>query len=145
MEQITRAEGGGYYYGSHYCRTADDAYEHFRNDYNESMGRQLYKRLSRLGQRKERVHAVGFVFAPGMEPDGSEFEGLPRTKCRLLGFTGISLGRSVGCWDTPHFEDDEIYERWFDWAFSHGSNALRLVDLKHKHGRTNRKLRKRYR
>lgn len=144
MEQITKAEGGGYYYGNEFCHTAEEAYERFRTEYNAAMGKQFYKRLNRLGQRKERVHTFGFVFAEGLEPDAGEFTGLSKTKTRLLGFSDISLARVLGCWDAPNF-DDEKYERWFDWAFSRNSGGLKLVGLRQKHGRTNKKLRKRYR
>ena len=146
MEQITKADGKGYFYGKRYCLDADQAYDLFRAEYDKRAGREVSKRLASGRNRQERVHGFGFVFAPGMEPDGHEFAGMPKINSLLLGYAGtISLSRSIGCWDMPFFKDYATYERWVDWAFSRGSGAFRLVNTQVKHGRTRKHLRKRFR
>lgn len=142
MEQITK-RGGVYYYGDRECKDIDEAYERFRADYHASVGRNTHARLDRLGQRTERVHGFGFVFEGGI-PYQAEFRDFPKVDCRLLGFLGIANCRIIGCWDFPDL-DEETFERWFDWALSKGSGALRLVGRKYKSGRTSKRLKKRFR
>lgn len=139
MEQITRREGK-IFYGKELCGTADDAYCRFRDDYHCSLGKRAYYRLNRLGQREERVHGYGFSFATAVPPYLSR--GLVQT--RLLGIVGVAYCRIVGGWEIPCRTDEE-FERWFDWAFSKGSRALRLVGKKDKSGRTNKRLKTKYR
>ena len=140
MEQIVK-ENGVLYYGEEICVSVDDAYSKFRKDYHKSIGRASYKRLDRLGQRKERIHGYGFVFEPGYSI--THFTG-KKTVCRILGLVGISYVRIVGIWDYSEVQDED-FERWIDYAFSRGSGALRTVGLNLKVGRTSKRLKKRYR
>ena len=142
MEQITKKDGV-YYYGAEPCTDINDAYSRFRRDYHESLGRDVYGRLDRAGQRVERIHGFGFVFAGG-QPDGAEFRNNKRVDCRLLGYLGIANCRILGIWDYGYITDEQ-FERWFDWALSRGSEALRLVGRKSKSGRTSKRLKKRFR
>lgn len=141
MEDITRRDGK-FYYGEQECDSVDDAYLRFRMDYHDSLGRDAFRRLDRLGQRRERIHGYGFEL-PGREKLDSEFFGFGRTRYRILGLVGISYCRIVGLWDMPEL-DDEQFDRWFDWAFSKGSNGLVLVGRKDRSGRTSKRLKTRY-
>lgn len=143
MEQIRKADGG-YYYGTTFCRTADEVYELFRGDYHASLGKKSYRRLNRLGQRKERLHGFGFEFADGTWPQGERFKALGRVRYYILGLVGISYWRTVGLWDSPKFNDEDEYWEWFHWAFSRGSGGARLVGLRQKHGRTSKILKKKH-
>lgn len=139
MEQITRSDGQ-IFYGEKRCIDADEAYCRFRADYHASIGREAFLRLNRLGQRQERIHGYGFVFSRLLS--GSESWG--KTPVRMLGLVGTSYCREVGAWDVP-CESEEDFELWFDWAFSRGSGAMRLVGKNDKSGRTSRRLNTRYR
>lgn len=123
MEQITKNDGK-FYYGEKRCYGVDDAYCRFRDEYNASLGRMAWRRLSRLRPRKERVHGYGFVFDGGL-PDPGINHGVVRT--RYLGFVCGAYSRMLGGWDIPSGVDDDNFDEWFDWAFSSGSGALRLV------------------
>ena len=143
MEQITKRDGL-FYYGERKCLCADDAYCRFRDDYHRSLGRRAYERLNRIGQREERVHGYGFVFKSKMDCGGMDRGGNGKTPVRLLGIVAGAYCRGVGAWDIP-CESEEEFERWFDWAFSKGSGALRLVGRNDKAGRTSKRLKTRYR
>ena len=140
MEQITKHDGW-FWYGRKRCLDADDAYRCFRNDHNASVGRAAYKRLDRLGQRKERVHGHGLIFSE--QPDGTGFLGTV-VPTRILGLVEGAYCRIVGGRDMPDCTEEE-FDRWFEWAFSKGSGALRLVGKNLKTGRTSKLLKKRYR
>lgn len=142
MEQITKIDEV-YYYGAEPCTDIDDAYSRFRRDYHATLGRDVYGRLDKVGQRVERVHGFGFVFSDG-KPDGREFEHHKKITCRLLGFLGIANCRIIGIWDYGDITEEQ-FERWFDWALSRGSGALRLVGRKSKSGRTSKRLKRRFR
>lgn len=141
MEQITRRDGV-YFYGDRRCEGADDAYYRFRKDYNASVGRKAFYRLERIGQRTERIHGSGFSFSDYNR--GDEFRGYGKVHYRMGGFIGISYSRMLGLYDYGHIPDEQ-FEQWFDWAFSRGSGALRLVGKKQKTGRTSKRLKTRFR
>lgn len=140
MEQITR-KGGIVYYGDRQCSTVNEAYSRFRYDYHESLGRVAYRRLNRLGTRKERVHGYGFVFK-----DTPDFRDIRRTKIPvyLLGIVSGSYCRILSGEYIPEGTEEEV-EHWIDWAFCESSKALRLVGLKYKMGRTSNRLNTRFR
>jgi hypothetical protein len=143
MEQIVK-ENGQILYGKQRCTGADDAYCRFRDDYHDALGKRAYERLNRLGQREERIHGYGFVFAHPVYFGGDDGGACKPVDSRLFGLVEGSYCRGVGAWDIPDYSEDE-FERWFDWAFSRGSGALRLVGRKDKSGRTNKRLNARYR
>lgn len=143
MEKITKREGC-YYYGENRCQDADDAYERFRNDYHESLGKRVYRRLNRVGQRVERVHEFGFCFAGEWRTGSPDVQ--PRlVSTRLLGLVCGSYCRMLGEWDIPGEVRELDFEEWYDRTFSAGSKALRLVGRKAKAGRTSKLQNKRYR
>lgn len=137
MEQIVKKDGR-LYYGDQPCRNADDAYCRFRNEYHASLGRRAYHRLNRFGQREERIHDNGFVFEGSLG-----YEGDGRADVYILGLMGLSYCRMLGGWSVPC--EDEQFEPWFDWAFSKGSGALRIVGRKQKTGRTSKRLKTKFR
>ena len=139
MVEIKKIDGV-YWYGKQRCDTVEEAYRHFREDYHLSLGKAVHLRLNRLGNRKERVHGFGFVFAD--EPGGMDCRRVP---CRILGLAHITYFRIVGCWDMA-FGDDE-FDRWLDYAFSEKNcrTALVLDNRKDKAGRTSKRLKTRYR
>ena len=140
MEQITRQDGI-IYYGSRRCETSDEAYLRFRNDYHKSIGRVSFKRLNRLGSRKERVHGFGFVFKT--VPDFSDIT----PKKIPVYLLGIMAGAYCKCMSGEYIPDgtDEEIEHWIDWAFCSETKALRLVGKKQKTGRTSKRLKTRFR
>lgn len=146
MEQIVKQDGI-YRYGDRRCVNVDEAYRLFRDDYHKSLGKAVYHRLDRFGQRKERVHGFGFIYPYFYGIDGEGFEHLHRVRCRLLGMAHISYVWIIGKWDMEQVDDDQ-YERWMDWALSgtHHRRAL-VMDNKaaSKSGRTNKRLKARYR
>lgn len=139
MEQIVRKDGG-IYYGELLCDDADHAYRLYRNDYYAAIGRKAFLRLNRLGQREERIHGYGFVFA---EERTAPVHSGGRITARLLGLVGISYCRIFGTGEI-HTRTDDEFERWLDWALSRGSGVLRTVG-KDKSGRTSKRLKARYR
>ena len=139
MEQITRRDGV-YYFGDRRCIDVEDAYRRFRDEYHESLGRAVYKRLDRIGQRKERIHGFGFDFDCGY---GNLSDRYGRTRYRLLGLVDISYCRLVGMWDYPALSDNE-FDGWLDWAFSRNSGGLTMVGRRQKVGRTGKKFGTRY-
>lgn len=141
MEQITK-KGGDYFYGDRICPNVDDAYKLFRDDYHRLLGKRVYRRLNRIGQREERIHGFGFVFDVKRKYDGPFHN---RVDTRLLGLVCGSYCRILGEWDLPEGIGVDGFEDWFDWAFSAGSGALRLVGRKGGGGRTSKIQKKRYR
>ena len=135
MEQVTKWDGE-YYYGDKHFYNIDDAYRRFRDDYHRSLGKRNFRRLD-SPDRRERVHGYGFEF--DVEWDGDR----NRVPVRLLGLVCGAYCRMLGGWDIPCSSEEE-YERWFDWAFSRGSGALKLVGRKDKAGRTSKRLKTRY-
>ncbi len=142
MEQIV-SRGGVYYYGGESCADADDAYRKFRKDLHDSLGKEVFKRLDRIGRRRERVHGYGFFFDGGA-PHSEEFAWMGRVPYRILGLVQTSYCRMIGMWDVPDMPDDK-YERWLEWAFSYGTKCLRRVGTDEKVGRTGKLLNRRYR
>ena len=142
MEQII-LRNGALYYGEKRCRTIDDAYKYFRKDYHTALGKETHGRLDRLGQRKERIHGYGFVFS-GQTGLDELFHGYKKIDCMIMGLMGISYVRVIGLWDYNKIPDD-LFEDWFDWAFTKGNKALRTVGTKCKVGRTSKRLKTRYR
>ena len=136
MEQIVRKDGR-IYYGERPCRDAEEAYEWFRDDYHASIGREAFLRLNRLGQRSERIHGFGFDFARRIEDNGDEFRRYGTVLYRMAGRIGISYLRVFGLFDYASVPDEE-FERWFDWALSRGSGAMKLkrrISRKHNHSK----------
>lgn len=124
MEQIVRRDGQ-IFYGRIRCLDADEAYCRFRSDYHASIGRQAFLRLNRLGQREERIHGFGFDFTRRIGDLGDEFRRYGTVLYRMAGRIGISYLRVFGLFDYESVPDEE-FERWFDWALSRGSGALKL-------------------
>ena len=141
MEQITRRDGL-VYYGERRCINIEDAYGLFRKDYHESIGRDSYARLDRLGRRKERVHGFGFVFE--REPSKVSVRGkdCPVIRARMLGIVCISYCRMVGE-GLPDLEDEE-FDRWFDWTFRAHGGCVRTVGRNSGNGRTSKRKNVRY-
>ena len=104
---------------------ADEAYCRFRSDYHASIGRQAFLRLNRLGQREERIHGFGFDFTRRIGNQKDEFRRYGTVLYRMAGRIGISYLRVFGLFDYESVPDEE-FERWFDWALSRGSGALKL-------------------
>ena len=142
MEQITKRDGV-YYYGERKCQSVDEAYKLFRNEYHRQLGREVFKRLDRVGQRTERIHGFGF-YTDGADSLADKFLSYGRTPCRLMGLVGISYVRAIGLWDYEHIPDDE-FERWIDWIFSRHSGGLKMVGRRSQSGRTSKRLKTRYR
>lgn len=124
MEQIVRRDGQ-IFYGRIRCLDADEAYCRFRSDYHASIGRQAFLRLNRLGQREERIHGFGFDFTRRIGDPENEFRRYGTVLYRMAGRVGISYLRVFGLFDYESVPDEE-FERWFDWALSRGSGALKL-------------------
>lgn len=139
MEQIER-RGGVYYYGDKRCHNADDAYRCFRDEYNRSVGRAAYRRLSRLGSRKERVHEFGFVF----DRDEPKM-GYSNEKLNLI-LLGLVCGSY--CWmskSLPMDMSEEEQQRWFDIVLRKGSGLVRKSGKSIGSGRNDKRLKTRYR
>lgn len=135
MEQITKRDGR-YYYGERLCDGVDGAYAIFRADYNESLGKNVYDRLGRLGGRKERIHGYGFVFSEEVD---FGCVGMPTTiPYRIIGLIGISYCRIIGLWDMQGMTDDNC-EDYMDYILASGRGRLRLVGRKDGSTRSKRK------
>lgn len=144
MEQIRRRDNGILYYGSIPCRTADDAYCRFRDDYHVSLGKQYYKRLNaRL--REERIHGFKVYFSNEVQQALDKEFGEPtgRINYRLMGLVGISYCRAIDGEEFPDYDEEKFY-RWFDWLLSH-SSMMRMIGTNAKYGRTAKNRKKRYR
>lgn len=143
MEQIAR-HNGIIYYGSVPCRTVDEAYRMFRNDYHKELGRQMCYRLNSRA-RKERVHGYKSYYTSGRSRDLNEkFSGYQRVKCWQMGLVGLSYCHAIGCWYMPEFDSEDDLDDFIDWLLDANSNALQVIGRKNKTGRTG-KQRKRYR
>lgn len=122
MEQIV-VRDGRWLYGDRVCDGPDGAYRLFRDEWNASVGRVAFRRLNRLGSRRERVHGHGFVFSGEWDR--------PEVRCvvtaRLLGLVCGSYCRIAGCGCVPDGLDDESVYRWLDAVFECGSGLLRTV------------------
>ena len=140
MEQITK-RNGVYYYGERRCSGADDVYRHFRDGYHASLGKAAYRRLGRLGSRRERVHEFGLVFDkpfPRMDTDRYG-------KLRLY-LCGLVCGSY--CWITdsiPQEMTEEEQMQWLDWALAKGSGGVWKSGKARGSGRKSRRLNTRYR
>ena len=143
MEQIIKRDGI-YYYGVRECKSVDDAYRCFRNDYHDSIGRKAFSRLDRLGQRIERIHGFGFCFKDeDRRALEREFRDFPKSRCVLLGLVGISYCWICGEGDVPELGEHR-FEDWFDWAFMSGSGGMSYTGKRDKVGRTSKRIRRRY-
>ena len=61
MEKIEKRKDT-FYYGDKACSNAGEAYGLFREDYHKELGKRVYRRLNRVGQREERVHGFGSYY-----------------------------------------------------------------------------------
>ena len=129
------------WYGERPCRDADDAYCRFRDEYHRSLGKLAYYRLNRIGQRKERVHGYGFVFAHPLPSGGYGGGPCGTVGARLLGIVEGAYCRAIWRRDIPDIPD-EAFDGWFDWVLSRGSGALRLVGRQTHSGRTNKRFKR---
>lgn len=140
MEQITKRDGV-FYYGERRCINADDVYRRFRDGYHASLGRASYRRLGRLGSRKERVHEFGLVFDrpfPRMDTD-------KYGKLRLMLF-GLVCGSY--CWITeriPQQMSEQEQLDWLEWALAKGSGGVWKTGKARGSGRKSKRLTARYR
>ena len=137
MEQITKVDGR-YYYGDKLCSGPEDIYRRFRDDYNAGVGRAAYRRLSRLGSRKERVHEFGFVFD---KPSDESEDRYSRVRLTLLG-----LVCGAYCWiaDCSYVPED-IFEDWIDAVFARGSGLVWKTGKSIGSGRKDKRLNVKYR
>lgn len=143
MEQITR-RGGVIYYGETACKSSDEAYLLFREEYHGELGRRVYRRLNSKA-RKERLHGYKSFYTEQRSAYLREkFSGYPKVRCWLMGIVGISYCHAIGSWYMPEFEDEDDLDDFIDWLLDVNSKALRVIDRKTKTGRTNMR-KKRYR
>ena len=141
MEQITKKDGV-FYYGDQKCDNVEDAYLRFRREYHDSIGRKAFRRLDRLGQRRERIHGFGFCF-PEDDPIHRLSFSLPRRRCELLGLVGIHYFWMIHLSDLHDLTEKE-FDDYLDWALRKGSKALIFSGRRKKLGRTSKNLRKRF-
>lgn len=132
MEQITK-RNGIYYYGERECSGVDEAYSLFRAGYHDSLGKAVYHRLDRIGQRRERVHGAGFVRTSPLKEN--KFYDSHRVPWRILGIIDIAYCRIFGAWDLDFLPDEQIKD-WLDYALTKDSGIFRLVGKNQKTGRT---------
>lgn len=152
MGTITRC-GTGYLYDDWFCANSDTAYEYFRRDYHKSLGKVTALRLDHIGNRKERIHSFGFVFADSRLREIGSFSQQPvrRVKCHFMGLVDISYCRMIGLHDvmrafpSASALSDEDYRIIIDKIFSADSQLLFQVGKNQKVGRTSKSLNKRYR
>lgn len=142
MEQISKRDGK-YFYGQQQCKSIDDAYGRFRDEYHKSLGRDATRRLNQLGQRSERLHGYGFVFPDEVQPN-ERFRVRGTTCCYILGLIGISYVRTIGIWDYGDVPDED-FDAWLDFVYRRGNRGLRTLGKGDKVGRTSTRLKKRYR
>lgn len=140
MEQITRRDGR-FYYGQKMCVDAGDAYRHFRNDYNASVGRVAYRRLNRIGSRKDRIRDIGFVLSKRPECPIDNTAAVP---VMLMGLLAGCYCKTIDGWNIPSGVTEDNFEEWINWVFCRGYKHYKLVGLGYKAGRTGKILRKRY-
>lgn len=140
MEQITKKDGV-FYYGGTRCNDAEDVYRRFRDGYHASLGRSAYRRLGRIGTRKERVHEFGFIFDEPVPRVGDILQG--KLRLHLLGLVCGSY-----CWMTgelPQHMTDEEQLDWFDYVLSKGSGLTWKTGKAWGSGRSDKRLNTRYR
>ena len=138
MEQITKIDGK-YYYGNQVCTGPEDIYRRFRDDYNAGVGRAAYRRLSRLGSRKERVHEFGFVF--DKPADKSKVQLDFRFRLSLLGLVCGSY-----CWIADcSFIPEDCFDEWTDIILSKGSGLMWKTGKGVGTGRKDKRLNVKYR
>lgn len=127
MEQIVK-KNGQLYYGSLHCNTINDAYNAFRKDYHTMLGKSVYRRLDRLGQRKERLHSYGFVFDDDLQ--STELLGIKhRYNCYILDKVDLGYVRTIGCWEYSDISESD-FEKWLDWVYTRGGGRLRTLDVR---------------
>jgi len=136
MAEIAKIDGQYYYRGKKFD-SAESLYKQFHKDYNAEQGKSAYLFLQRLGQRKERVHGSRIIYTKGFR-----FRDYPgaRIKCYMLSLLCGSYCKMIGVWDIPYEIDDE----WIRWILRDGGKELKVVGIKHKTGRTSKRLNKRY-
>lgn len=135
MEKIEKRKDT-FYYGDKACSNAGEAYGLFREDYHKELGKRVYRRLNRVGQREERVHGFGSYYPVKYSDELAEKYGnTGRVRSYLMGIVDISYCRMVGIWDMPDISDDEC-DAYLDWLVDRKSNALYLVGRNVKTGRT---------
>jgi len=143
MEKITKIDGK-VFYGQRECRSCDDAYRLFREDYHESLGKAYYRRLN-MPAREERIHWSGInVTQQRYEQLERQFASDERIACRIMGFLGIGYCRMVGIWDMPDFDECDA-DDYLEWLFVSGSRALKYVGRGDSAGRTSKRKNTRYR
>lgn len=118
---------GRYYYGESECDGPDGAYRRFRDSWNGSVGRAAYKRLNRVGSRRERIHGRGFVF---VEPFARTGNGIV-VPVTLLGLVTTSYCWSIDGRDIPGVCDDDVWG-WVDRILERGSGMTRSVTERRK-------------
>lgn len=126
MEQIIK-QGSEIYYGNQYCKSIDYAYKLYRRDYHQMLGKAVYQRLDRLGQRTEYLHGYGFVFSDNSLKD--RFDNSKRTKCYILCLNGLSYIRTMGIWDYSDIREED-FDDWLDWVYTRDGKHLRTVGVK---------------
>lgn len=144
MEKIERIDGN-IYYGDKLCSSVDAAYVLFRDDYNKSVGKRAYERLSRLGSRTERIHGQGFDFTNEYsEYLAEQFKGYGRVECIIMGMVGIAYCNMISTEAAYDLEEDAFW-KWVDWVFDKRSHALKMIRRRDGAGRTSKRLKRRYR
>lgn len=129
MEQIVKKDGQ-LYYGTIQCKSVNDAYNAFRKDYHSSLGKAVYQRLDRLGQRKEYLHGYGFIFDSSSVSEWKPGE-RHRYNCYILDKVDLGYVRTIGCWDYPDIKEEE-FEKWLDWVYERGKGRMRTLDVRTK-------------
>lgn len=143
MEQIKR-KGDVIYYGQHKCKSPDEAYVLLRDAYHAGLGKRVYHKLNRSG-RRERIHGYGFVLRKAArKPEGIRGGSGETVRYRILGILDIAYCRIVGINDM-HDVSEEEFDGYLDWLFEAGKGRLRLVGRKDGVGRTDKRLKKKYR
>ena len=143
MEKIDKRDGC-FYYGDECCKSADAAYRRFKDDYHRDLGKQVYRRLERLGARTERIHGFGIDFTKEYSDElAAKYAEYGRVRCRIMGIVGISYCRMVGIWDLPDVPDDQ-FASYLDWLLDRRSHALYVVGRRAGSGRMDKR-KKRYR
>ena len=115
MEQITKV-GEAFYYGVRLCRTVDEAYRLFREDFHNSLGKAYYRRLN-VPARVERIHGHKTWMTDCRYEEAEKlFSGTGRVKCYIMGMVDISYVYTIGLWDIPDVDEQRIAD-YMDWLF----------------------------